>query len=302
MTSLQLRQAITGPAAAVGSSVDAELTEAMLAEVATRPVAGSVGPAAGPGVLPLLSHALDQAWQGHTGPSLTLADYERTGGIRSAVARSAQDAYEGLTPDQRLVARRVFTMLVGASPDGTDAAVPRDAASLVRGAQPASEADLAAVLDAFAARRLLTLTADTVEITHEALLTAWPLLHDHWLAETRADRMIRTGLGSAAAEWVRHDRDPAYLYTGSLLETATATVTRGGDRIPPLTDDEQAFLAASGHARDRRARLRTGLIALLAALSIALAAITGVALDQRNTANSERNQANTELSLAASDA
>ncbi len=82
--------------------------------------------------------------------------------------------YWGLTPDQRPIARRVSTMLVGASPDGADAAVPRDAASLVRGTQPASEGDLTAVLEAFAARRLLTLTADTVEITHEALLTAWP--------------------------------------------------------------------------------------------------------------------------------
>ena len=51
----------------------------------------------GAGVLPLLSHALDQAWRSRTGETLTLADYERTGGIEGAVAASAQRAYDRLT-------------------------------------------------------------------------------------------------------------------------------------------------------------------------------------------------------------
>ena len=53
------------------------------------------------GVLPLLSHALDQAWRSRIGQVLTLADYERTGGIEGAVADSAQRAYERLTPASR---------------------------------------------------------------------------------------------------------------------------------------------------------------------------------------------------------
>jgi hypothetical protein len=52
-----------------------------------------------------------------------------------------------------------------------------------------------AVLAAFAAERLLTLAADGVEISYEALLTAWPLLCDGGLAETHADRVIRTQRG-----------------------------------------------------------------------------------------------------------
>ena len=74
-----------------------------------------------------------------------------------------------------------------------------------------------AVLEAFAAERLLTLAADTVEISHEVLLTAWPLLRDTWLAETHADRIVRTRLHNVAAEWARDSRDPSYLYSGSLL-------------------------------------------------------------------------------------
>ena len=53
------------------------------------------------------------------------------------------------------------------------------------------------------------------------LLTAWPLLRDTWLSETHADRIIRTQIHNAAAEWTRHSRDPSYLYRGTLLHAAT---------------------------------------------------------------------------------
>jgi hypothetical protein len=55
----------------------------------------------GAGVLPLLSHALDQAWRYRTGQAVTLADYERTGGIEGAVAASAQRVYDVLTQSSR---------------------------------------------------------------------------------------------------------------------------------------------------------------------------------------------------------
>ena len=77
-------------------------------------------------------------------------------------------------------------------------------------------------------KRLLTLAADTVEISHEALLTAWPLLRDTWLADTHADRIARTRLHTTAADWARHSRDPSYLYSGSLLAAATDTAAQIG--------------------------------------------------------------------------
>ena len=57
MTERQLRMAITEPAKTAGSHVDNDLVEVLLADVRTRQSG-----AAGAGVLPLLSHALDQAW------------------------------------------------------------------------------------------------------------------------------------------------------------------------------------------------------------------------------------------------
>jgi hypothetical protein len=100
MTGRQLRMAITEPAKKAGSAVDGDLTGRLLAEVS-----GGQPGSFGAGVLPLLSHALDQAWRSRTGEILTLADYERTGGIDGAVAASAQRAYGALTPAQQAAAR-----------------------------------------------------------------------------------------------------------------------------------------------------------------------------------------------------
>src|SRR5271165_2067387 len=113
MTGRQLRMAITEPAKKAGATVDDDLTGLLLAEVRT----GQPG-TFGAGVLPMLSHALDQAWRSRTGETLTLADYERAGGIEGAVAASAQRAYDALTPAQQAAARQVFTRLAATSSDG----------------------------------------------------------------------------------------------------------------------------------------------------------------------------------------
>src|SRR5271166_2790793 len=221
MTERQLRMAITEPAKKAGSKVDDDLTGLLLAEVRT----GQPG-TFGAGVLPLLSHALDQAWRSRTGETLTLADYERAGGIDGAVAASAQRAYDGLTPARQAAARQVFTRLAAAGSDGLDSADRATRAELTAGKSAAEIGDVEAVLEAFAAERLLTLAAGTVELSHEVLLTAWPLLRDSWLADTRADRVIRSRLHATAADWDRHARDPSYLYGGTILQAAAGTAAR----------------------------------------------------------------------------
>ena len=296
MTERQLRMAITQPAATAGSSVDTALVQALLEEIGTRssPPGADPGQTIGAGVLPLLSHALDQAWRGRTGPTLTLADYERTGGIEGAVAASAQRAYDRLTPDQQVIARQVFTRLTATTSDGIDTAARATRADLTAGKDDAGTRDVEAVLETFTAERLLTLAAGTVEISHEALLTAWPLLHDTWLAETRADRIVRTRLHSTAAEWARNSRDPTYLYRGSLLEAATDTAARieaDPVRYPSLTHTERAFLAGSTRAASRSRSQRQVAVALLAVFALVASVVSVFAFYQRSAAVRQRDQA-----------
>jgi WD40 repeat protein/transcriptional regulator with XRE-family HTH domain len=286
MTERQLRLAISEPAKKAGSKVDDDLVGVLLAEMRN----GQPG-AFGAGVLPLLSHALDQAWRCRAGETVALGDYERTGGIEGAVADSAQRTYDRLTPAQQAAARHVFTQLTTISSEGVDSADRATRAELTEGKSAAEAQDVETVLEAFAAQRLLTLAAGTVEISHEALLTAWPLLHDTWLAETHADRIVRTQLHNTAAEWARHARDPSYLYSGSLLQAAAGAADRiGADpaRHPPLGQTERDFLHASHYARRRRARQRQGFLAFLLALIVGLASATVLAVRASQQAAHQR--------------
>src|SRR5262249_12297590 len=101
MTDRQIRMAITEPAKQAGSLVEDDLVEILLGDFTSpqqdMPAAAAArGRVTGAGVLPLLSHALDQAWRYRAGDTLTVADYERTGGIEGAVGDSAQRVYDEL--------------------------------------------------------------------------------------------------------------------------------------------------------------------------------------------------------------
>ncbi len=269
------------------------------------------------GALPLLSHALDQAWRSRTGDVLTLADYERTGGIEGAVAASAQRAYERLAPDEQAAARRVFIRLTATPADGADTTARVASADLTAGLKERSARAVSRVLETFAAERLLTLAAGTVEISHEVLLTAWPLLRDDWLAQTHADRIIRTRLHATAEEWTRASRDASYLYSGSRLGEAEGAASRmaADDRFTALSQREAAFLVASRRAARRRTRLWQGLTAVLMAAVAGFAIITyqaNRALTGEKTANhlaatrlkavDSRNLASRSLAVGGADA
>jgi WD40 repeat protein len=291
MTELQLQMAITQPAVAAGSSVDRDLVEVLLNDVRRR--ASSAGPtgtaAGGAGVLPLLSHALDEAWRHRAGSALTLTDYEQSGGIDGAVATSAERAYNRLSASQRDVARHVFISLTTVGGDGTDTAARAVRSDLTAGRDESQARDIETVLETFTAERLLTMAADTVEISHEALLTAWPLLRDTWLAETRTDRAIRARLHATAEEWANASRDPSYLYDGSRLEAARETADRidSDARHASISRVERDFLTASGQAHNRRRRRQQGLIGLLVALVVGFASIAIVATHLGQDANHE---------------
>ncbi len=300
MTERQLRMAITEPARKAGSRVDDDLVEVLLAEVRIRQP-GAVGG----GVLPLLSHALDQAWRSRLAEALTLADYERTGGIEGAVADSAQRAYDHLTPAQQAAARQVFVRLTATGAEGMDTADRAVRAELAEGKSAAEVQNIEAVLEVFAAERLLTLAADSVEISHEVLLAAWPLLRDTWLTETHADRIVRTRLRNIAAEWTRSSGDRSYLYSGSLLQAAADTAARiGADpaRHPPLSQAERSFLHASENAAARSSRRRRMLAGVLVLLLIASVAGAGFAAAAARKAGRQQRIATARLLIAEAEA
>ncbi|HEX2090500.1 MAG TPA: AAA family ATPase, partial [Actinomycetota bacterium] len=85
MSGEELRRAIELPARRTGLRVEGALVDALVEEVAEEP-----------GGLPLLSAALVELWQAREAGWLRMDAYERTGGVRGAVARLAEASYDQL--------------------------------------------------------------------------------------------------------------------------------------------------------------------------------------------------------------
>ncbi|GAA0835896.1 WD40 repeat domain-containing protein [Streptosporangium amethystogenes subsp. fukuiense] len=81
------------------------------------------------------------------------------------------------------------------------------------------------VLDRFVRARLVSVDEDRAEITHEALTHAWPQLRT-WIQTDRATLLVRRQLDDDAREWLRHGRDPAFLYRGTRLAGLTEASPR----------------------------------------------------------------------------
>ena len=285
----ELRAIVVAPAERAGVLVDPDLVATVLATAGAEP-----------GALPLLSHALRETWRGRTGQRLTLAGYSDTGGLGSAIARSAERVYAELDGAERAAARRILLRL-SALGDGTDDTRRRIARGELDGVADPAVTDR--VLARLADARLVVLGDGRVEMAHEALIRAWPRLH-RWLGDDRANLHVHRRLTEAAGTWGKLDRDPGALYRGAQLTIAR---TWAQDRRHELNEAEGAFLDASVALADaaeaaarRRARLRTVLVAAMAVLLV-LAVVGGaVALQQRGVATDRQRLATAhQLSLTA---
>ncbi|HET8755843.1 MAG TPA: BTAD domain-containing putative transcriptional regulator [Solirubrobacteraceae bacterium] len=270
----ELQRAVECPAQRVGLAVEPELVEALVDDVEHAP-----------GALPLLSTALLELWRDREGRRLQLASYERTGGVRGAVARLAEEAYGHLDGGQRELARTVLLQLVEVDDEG---AVERRRRRL---AELGSREDVERLLEVLAERRLVTISEGTVELAHEALLREWPRLRA-WIEDEGEGLRIERSLRTASREWLRVGRDDGALYRGARLDEASEWSARNGHALPEL---EHEFLAASTAraTRDRRARRRalTFVFASLAVGLVAIAVVAGIAINQRQTAERERDAA-----------
>ncbi|MFH9086864.1 WD40 repeat domain-containing protein [Streptomyces sp. NPDC017673] len=275
LTSTELREAVTGPAKAVGLELEPGLAELIVREVSADGPRG----AHDAGVLPLLSHALLATWQRRKAGRLTLAGYRAAGGIQGAVAATAERAWSGLDPAARAAARLLLLRLVRL---GEDTQATRRRGTRRQLAEESSDpGKTEESLEALVRARLVTLDADTVEITHEALLHAWPRLR-HWIDEGRGDHLLRQRLEEDGRAWEDSGRDSSLLYRGSRLEQARAWARSAGDTY--LTRSAVEFLAASVRLRKRSVWLSRAAVAALVALAVLAAGTAVIAWKQRDDA------------------
>jgi DNA-binding SARP family transcriptional activator/WD40 repeat protein len=224
MTEPQLRTAIERPAELAGLRLESGLVELLLRDIESEP-----------GALPLLSHALAETWERREGRVLTFDGYRAAGGIRTAVAQSAERLYESLPAAQRAGLRSLLLRLVTPSP-GSDPVATRITWDVV-----GSDPERRGVIDLLVRARLVTADEHSIVLAHEAVARAWPRLRS-WLDDDISGQRIMRHLIVAADDWNTRGRPDSELYRGGRLEAA---IDWRRHRRPDLTPVEDAFLDAS---------------------------------------------------------
>ena len=287
MSTDELRSAIVRPALAVEMELEPGLVEVLLRDIGASDDGPQESGSYEAGRLPLIAYSLQETWRYRTGRTLTVAGYERTGGIRHAIATAAERTFAALPGDSQQEAQALFLRLIkfGDGTQDTRRAVGEHELLQNSGEPGAAQKALAAFIGA----RLLTSHQETVEISHEALLRAWPRLHQ-WISSDRADNLLRQELEDAAGLWERSGHDNSALLRGGRLDTATRWAGQALDR-PGLSPVARTFLQESRRQQVRASQVRRAAVAVLAAVALVAATTAWFAFGQRGAAEASSREA-----------
>jgi hypothetical protein len=255
----QIPKIVEGPAGVAALTIEKGLPQRVAEDVKSAEA------------LPLLAFALRELFERYgRDRRLTIADYEKLGdpaaGLRpmeNAVRRRADDVLTSLRPSTRELdeLKRAFIPgLAQVREDGTFARQPAPLSAL--------PAEARKLINAFTDARLLTKRAASetetiVEVSHESLFRAWPLLAG-WLNEERGFLVGKTQLARLLTEW---RAAPPRQKTDALLQGLALKRARQLLANHPygFSDEERSFIEAS----DKRARRIVWVLSVLSAVPIA---------------------------------
>jgi basic membrane lipoprotein Med (substrate-binding protein (PBP1-ABC) superfamily)/DNA-binding SARP family transcriptional activator len=270
----ELREAVIAPAATVGVPVETDLVGAIISDVADQP-----------GALPLFQYSLTELFQRREGGPVSLAAYERLGGLRGALVGRAERIFASFDQVEQEVFRQVAMRLVAV---GTEGEATRRRATLEELQGLGVDRQMIdALLGRFGEHRLLSfdreaLTAKpTVEVAHEALLREWGRYHE-WIEGGRLDLRRRAALTAATRDWLEAGCDEAYLFSGTRLkefvewrQASSLSLTESEDsflQTAIIRLEEEAARELERTERERRLR-RSAKLRLRIAFGVALAAV-----------------------------
>ena len=250
---------IEGPARIADIQIEPGLTERILAD------------AGAPEALPLLAFALRELNERYgQDKRLKIVEYEALGDpaanlspLENAVRRKAEDAFTAAAPGEaeaRALREAFLGSLTRISDDGARMKRPARLAGLPPAAAP--------LIRQLTEARLLTISGEgderTVEVTHDALFTAWPQLKA-WLDEEQDFLHARRQIEEARQMWnaAPPAEKPKALLSGLLLARARDWQRHTPERLAPVAD----FVTASirRHATVRRRQVIAGLAAAVGA-------------------------------------
>src|SRR5918992_260550 len=258
LTAEELSRAVVEPARLARLEFDPGLPGLLLRDAGNEP-----------GSLPLLQHALLELYLQRQGNRLTSTAYQSIGGIRKAIANSAEREFNRFEAQGKgALVRRVFTQLVRLARAGEGLEDTRR-----RVAMTALPPDARPIVDEFASYqfRLLVKASErvapsarnegseqpraseqeTVEVAHEALIREWDRLKS-WLNEDRGFYLWRQRLDQAIRHYEEHGKQVDYLLQGPALKEAEGKLA--ASMPEPLAPYQRGFIQASLDERDRTER------------------------------------------------
>ena len=255
----ELVSAIAQPALRVGLRIDPDLIAQIINEMEGEP-----------GALPLMQFALKDLFDAQEAKSgvfaLELKDYLQRGGIHKSLELYADDSFAKLEKNEQELARAIFSGLIEIGRGRQDTRRTALFDELVPANTKAE--DVKAIVEKLADARLITTDEqagrDTVTISHEKLIDAWPWLKK-LVDENRDLIALQNEIASDAKEWEDHNRDPSYLYTGARLVNAREQL---GSKKLVLSGLANEFIQ-TGRARQRRGQVAlAGAIATIIVLLV----------------------------------
>ena len=242
MNDEELRRAIEEPARRGRWEFEPGLVDLLLHDVGHEP-----------GALPLLSHALLETWQRRRGRTMTLSGYTSSGGVRGAIAETAEAVFaDQFTLEQQTIARRIFLRLTELGDETATGDTRRRATFNELILKPEETVTTQNVLKALADARLIITSEDSAEVAHEALIREWPTLRG-WLEDNREDLRLHRHLTDAAQEWVSRNRESDMLYRGARLAQTREWASGHQDEMNAL---EHEFLNESQALAEKEATER----------------------------------------------
>lgn len=240
MTRAELGRAVKEPARKQGVRFQSGLVERILDDVGDEP-----------GNLPLLEFALTALWDRQSNHLLTHDAYEEIERVDGALARYAEEVYDGLPAHLKESARRIFVQMVRPGENTEDTR---------RQATRAQMEDAWPLVQQLASARLLVTNREpagqeTAEIVHEALIGTWRRLRE-WMRADRAFRAWQERLRSILSQWEASGRDEGALLRGALLVGAEGWLA---EREAEIGQAERDFIRASMALREREAAEREAL-------------------------------------------
>ena len=246
-----------------------------------------------PGVLPLLSFALDELYSEDVhrcgGNELCFRQYDALGGLAGAIARRADAILESLPEKARAASPRVLRAL--ATLGGAGHTMPVARSVPLDSFPPGSETRM--VVDAFIEGRLLVASTEgdiaIVRIAHEALISRWKRASDQLTADRR-DLEMRALIERQYARWREADakvrqqlllRDPD-------LANALDLQARWGDE---LDADVQRFIGQSHQRSRRRHQLAAAAAIVFGIVALAATGFGGLAYHALQRVDHERARA-----------